>query len=67
MICRLCGEVDYSVAYLTDPPQYKCDRFGCIVRIDATCKGDKNAEEQEPGKEAHNEFSAPGEEIQAKS
>ena len=39
MRCGSCGELDYSVAYLTDPPQYKCDKYGCIVRIDATCKG----------------------------
>lgn len=51
MRCGSCGELDYSVAYLTDPPQYKCDKYGCIVRIDATCKGDKNAEEQEPEQE----------------
>ena len=67
MRCGSCGELDYSIAYLTNPPQYKCDKYGCIVRIDATCKGDKNAEEQEPGKEALNELPASGEEIQAES
>lgn len=48
MRCGSCGELDYSIAYTTNPPQYKCDKYGCIMRIDATCKGDKNAEKQEP-------------------
>lgn len=41
MRCGSCGELDYSVAYLTSPPQYKCDKYGCIVSIDDKCKGDK--------------------------
>ena len=37
--CRDCGEVDYSVAYPTDPPQYKCGKYGCLIKTTDKCKG----------------------------
>lgn len=36
--CGLCGEVDYSCMYASDPPQYKCEKYGCLVRITDKCK-----------------------------
>lgn len=51
-MCGQCGEVDYSVAYLTNPPQYKCERYGCIISADDCCKGESNAEKQEQGQAA---------------
>lgn len=47
MRCGSCGFVDHSIMYATEPPQYKCDKYGCIVFIDDTCKGDENSEKQE--------------------
>ena len=43
--CGLCGELDYSCMYASDPPQYKCEKYGHIVRVTDKCRGDKNAEE----------------------
>lgn len=51
-ICKFCGEVDYSTAYTSDPPQYKCEKYGCLVRTTDTCKGEQNAQKQKEGKEA---------------
>ena len=51
-ICMFCGEVDYSTAYTSDPPQYKCEKYGCLVRTTDTCKGEQDAEKQKEGKEA---------------
>lgn len=50
MKCNSCGFVDYSIMYTTKPPKYKCDKYGCLVSIDSTCKGDTNAEKQEQEK-----------------
>lgn len=51
-VCMFCGEVDYSTAYTSDPPQYKCEKYGCLVRTTDTCKGEQNAKKQKEGKEA---------------
>ena len=40
--CGLCGELDYSCMYASDPPQYKCEKYGCLVRVTDTCKGEQN-------------------------
>lgn len=40
--CGLCGELDYSCMYASDPPQYKCEKYGCLVRITDECKGGKH-------------------------
>ena len=47
MKCICCGCVDYSIAHLTNPPQYKCEKYGCLVHITDKCKGECNAEKQE--------------------
>ncbi len=36
--CGSCEHLDHSIAYLTDPPQYKCEYLGCLVFADSTCK-----------------------------
>ena len=36
--CQECGYVDYSTMYASDPPQYKCERYGHLVRITDKCK-----------------------------
>ena len=36
--CESCGYVDYSIMYASDPPQYKCERYGHLVRITDKCK-----------------------------
>lgn len=43
-VCMFCGEVDYSTAYTSDPPQYKCEKYGCLVRTTDKCKGEKKNE-----------------------
>ncbi len=50
--CGLCAELDYSYMYASDPPQYKCERYGCIVSVSDKCKGDGNAEKQTPEQKA---------------
>ena len=40
-ICKNCGELDYDYMYGTDPPEYKCEKYGCIVKITDECKGEK--------------------------
>ena len=47
MKCKSCGFVDHSTIYASNPPVYKCKKYGCMVRMDSTCKGETNAEEQE--------------------
>lgn len=36
--CQECEYVDYSVMYASDPPQYKCERYGHLVRMTDKCK-----------------------------
>ncbi len=47
-ICGHCGEVDYSDMYLDnvpgeppDTPMFKCERYGCLVKVTDKCKGEK--------------------------
>lgn len=47
MKCKSCGFVDHSTIYASNPPTYKCEKYGCLVNIDGTCKGEINAEKQE--------------------
>ena len=37
--CIECENVDRTVAYLSDPPQYKCMLSGKLVRDDSECAG----------------------------
>lgn len=46
MKCKSCGFVNYSTIYASNPPEFKCEKYGCIVSVDSTCKGETNAEEQ---------------------
>lgn len=46
MKCETCGFIDYSTIYESNPPAYKCEKYGYMVRIDSTCKGETNAEKQ---------------------
>lgn len=47
-----CEYVDYSTMYTSDPPQYKCERYGNLVHMTDECEGGHNAEKQKEGKEA---------------
>lgn len=38
--CGLCPELDYSCMYASEPPQYKCEKYGCIVCVTDKCKGE---------------------------
>ena len=44
--CGLCAELDYSYMYASEPPQYKCEKYGHIVTVTDKCKGGRNAEKQ---------------------
>lgn len=46
MKCKFCGFVDHGTIYASNPPVYKCEKYGCMVKMDSTCKGETNAEEQ---------------------
>jgi hypothetical protein len=57
MKCELCGFVDHSVTCFISPARgnkkiigYKCKKYGCIVSVNSTCKGEINAEKQEQEK-----------------
>ena len=47
--CANCGYVDYLVMYASDPPQYKCEKYGCLVRTTDKCKGEKKNESDRKG------------------
>ena len=38
--CACCEHIDYSVMYPSDPPQYKCELYGCIVYANGKCRKD---------------------------
>lgn len=44
--CARREEINHDCMYGTNPPEYKCEKYGCIVSVDSTCKGETNAEEQ---------------------
>ena len=44
--CGQCGELNHDYMYGINPPEFKCEKYGCIVNVDSTCKGETNAEEQ---------------------
>lgn len=48
--CGLCMALDFSCMYGSNPPEYKCGRYGCIVKVTDVCKGENNAEKQEQEK-----------------
>lgn len=48
--CGMCTELDFSCMYGSNPPEYKCGRYGCIVKVTDVCKGENNAEKQEQEK-----------------
>ena len=50
MKCESCCFLDHSTIYASNPPIYKCEKCGCIVSVDSTCKGETNAENQEQEK-----------------
>lgn len=43
-LCRHCEHVDYSALYGTDPPEYKCDLYGCLVRADGVCISERGTD-----------------------
>lgn len=43
--CKSCEQLDHSIIYRTNIPQYKCERYGCIVSITDKCKGEKEPDE----------------------
>lgn len=47
--CGLCTELDYSCMYASDPPQYKCEKYGCIRRVTDKCRGDKKCRRANTG------------------
>lgn len=48
MKCESCGFVDHSVIYFISPARgkkiigYKCEKYGCVVKVTDTCKGEIN-------------------------
>lgn len=64
MKCEYCGYVDYSIAYLTNPPKYKCEKYGCIVGINDKCRWGKNAEKQEKEQKAQQSIQQAGTAVQ---
>lgn len=64
MKCKSCGFVDHSTIYASNPPVYKCEKYGCMVSMADKCKGENNAEKQKQEKDAHNQFPKTGTEIQ---
>lgn len=39
--CGGCEHLNHGDLYSTNPPQYKCEKYGCLVRITDKCKGGK--------------------------
>ena len=36
--CGGCEHLNHGDLYSTNPPQYKCEKYGCLVRITDKCK-----------------------------
>ena len=36
--CAGCEHLNRGELYPTNPPQYKCEKYGCLVRITDKCK-----------------------------
>jgi hypothetical protein len=36
--CAGCEHLNRGELYTTNPPQYKCEKYGCLVRITDKCK-----------------------------
>ncbi len=36
--CGSCEHLDVSTMYCSDPPQFKCEYYGCIVCTDDECR-----------------------------
>lgn len=53
MKCKSCGFVDHSTIYASNPPEFKCEKYGCIVNVDSTCKGEDPAETVKNGDKKH--------------
>lgn len=48
--CNKCGYLDTSTMYTSNPPQYKCDYYGCLVYSGSRCKKYENADATVIGK-----------------